>query len=126
MARPVNRFGDGSFEDFLQTDAPINQGNSGGALINTRGELIGINSQILSTSGGSIGMGFAIPSNMATQRHEAIDSKRKGHPRASRRRHSAYDTELAASFGLREVRGVVVNSVAPDSGRRAPAYARAT
>ncbi|HEX8354302.1 MAG TPA: trypsin-like peptidase domain-containing protein, partial [Pyrinomonadaceae bacterium] len=57
--------GDGGFEDFLQTDAPINQGNSGGALVNTNGELIGINSQILSRSGGSIGIGFAIPSNMA-------------------------------------------------------------
>jgi len=55
----------GSFEDFLQTDAPINRGNSGGALISTNGELIGINSQILSPSGGSIGLGFAIPSNMA-------------------------------------------------------------
>src|SRR5204863_8322407 len=56
---------DGSFEDFLQTDAPINQGNSGGALVNTSGELVGINSQILSPSGGNIGIGFAIPSNMA-------------------------------------------------------------
>jgi len=55
----------GSFEDFLQTDAPINRGNSGGALISTNGELIGINSQILSPSGGSIGLGFSIPSNMA-------------------------------------------------------------
>src|SRR5262245_20690622 len=56
---------DGNFEDFLQTDASINQGNSGGALVNTASELIGINSQILSPSGGSIGIGFAIPSNMA-------------------------------------------------------------
>ena len=48
---------DGSFEDFLQTDAPINRGNSGGALVNTRAELIGINSQILSPSGGNIGIG---------------------------------------------------------------------
>jgi S1-C subfamily serine protease len=55
----------GSFEDFLQTDAPINRGNSGGALVNTNSELIGINSQILSPSGGSIGLGFAVPSNMA-------------------------------------------------------------
>jgi S1-C subfamily serine protease len=55
----------GSFEDFLQTDAPINQGNSGGALVSTTVELIGINSQILSPSGGSIGLGFAVPSNMA-------------------------------------------------------------
>ncbi|OLE98036.1 MAG: hypothetical protein AUG75_01120 [Cyanobacteria bacterium 13_1_20CM_4_61_6] len=57
--------GSGSFEDFLQTDAPINQGNSGGALVSTNSELIGINSQILTPSGGSIGIGFAIPSNMA-------------------------------------------------------------
>ena len=57
--------GDGSYQDFIQTDAPINQGNSGGALVNTRGELIGINSQILSPSGGNIGIGFAIPANMA-------------------------------------------------------------
>jgi Do/DeqQ family serine protease len=56
---------DGSFEDFLQTDAPINQGNSGGALVNANGELIGINSQILSPTGGNIGIGFAIPANMA-------------------------------------------------------------
>src|SRR5881227_699557 len=50
---------DGSFQDFLQTDAPINQGNSGGALVNTRGELVGINSQILSPNGGgNIGIGF--------------------------------------------------------------------
>ena len=58
---------DGSFEDFLQIDAPINRGNSGGALVNLTGELIGINSQILAPpgSGGNIGIGFSIPSNMA-------------------------------------------------------------
>ena len=59
---------DGSFEDFLQTDAPINRGNSGGALVNLNSELVGINSQILSpggASGGNIGIAFSIPSNMA-------------------------------------------------------------
>ena len=54
-----------SYEDFLQTDAPINHGNSGGALVNTSGQLIGINSQILSENDANIGIGFAIPSNMA-------------------------------------------------------------
>lgn len=54
-----------TFEDFLQTDAAINQGNSGGALVNLRGELIGVPSQILSRSGGNIGIGFAIPTKMA-------------------------------------------------------------
>ncbi|MGH9141457.1 MAG: trypsin-like peptidase domain-containing protein, partial [Vicinamibacterales bacterium] len=57
--------GDGGYEDFLQTDAPINHGNSGGALVNTKGELVGINSQILSSNDGNIGIGFAIPANMA-------------------------------------------------------------
>ena len=53
------------FEDFIQTDAPINPGNSGGALVNIKGELVGINTAIASPTGGSIGVGFAIPSNMA-------------------------------------------------------------
>ena len=57
--------GDDGYQDFLQTDAAINHGNSGGALVNVAGELIGINSQILSPSDGNIGLGFAIPSNLA-------------------------------------------------------------
>jgi serine protease Do len=57
--------GDDGYQDFLQTDAAINHGNSGGALVNVAGELVGINSQILSPSDGNIGLGFAIPSNMA-------------------------------------------------------------
>jgi serine protease Do len=57
--------GSDGYQDFLQTDAAINHGNSGGALVNTAGQLIGINSQILSPSDGNIGLGFAIPSNMA-------------------------------------------------------------
>ena len=62
--RQTNLGGDG-YENFLQTDAAINHGNSGGALVNTAGQLIGINSQIMSPSDGNIGIGFAIPSNMA-------------------------------------------------------------
>src|SRR6187200_3756823 len=54
------------YEDFIQTDASINPGNSGGALVNLRGELIGINSAILSPAGGNVGIGFAIPSNMVS------------------------------------------------------------
>jgi len=65
----VNRPGSqvGAFSDFIQTDAAINPGNSGGALINARGELVGINTMIYSESGGSQGIGFAIPSNLAQQ-----------------------------------------------------------
>ncbi len=61
-----------TFEDFIQTDAAINQGNSGGALINTRGEVIGINTAIISSSGGSHGIGFAIPIDLAKQVMEQI------------------------------------------------------
>ncbi|MCX6564350.1 MAG: DegQ family serine endoprotease [Candidatus Aminicenantes bacterium] len=57
--------GDGSYEDFIQTDAAINRGNSGGPLVNMKGEVIGINSNILTPTGGNIGIGFAIPVNMA-------------------------------------------------------------
>src|SRR6478735_4108238 len=53
------------FEDFIQTDASINPGNSGGALVNLRGELVGINTAIIGPSGGNVGIGFAVPSNMA-------------------------------------------------------------
>lgn len=106
---------DGSFEDFLQTDAPINQGNSGGALINTQGELIGINSQILSPSGGNIGIGFAIPSNMArTVMDQLIKNGkvRRGQLGVSIQ---PMTPELASKLGLQEARGVVVAAVAPNS-----------
>jgi Do/DeqQ family serine protease len=102
---------DGSFEDFIQTDAPINRGNSGGALINTNGELIGINSQILSPSGGNIGIGFAIPSNMAKSVMEQLLKNGK----VSRGRLGIgiqpVTSDIAETIGLKEVRGVIVNSV---------------
>jgi serine protease Do len=106
---------DGSFEDFLQTDAPINQGNSGGALINTQGELIGINSQILSPSGGNIGIGFAIPSNMARTVMDQLI--RNGKVRRGQLGVSIQPMtpELASKLGLEESRGVVVAAVAPNS-----------
>ena len=102
---------DGSFEDFLQTDAAINQGNSGGALVNTRGELIGINSQIISPSGGNIGIGFAIPSNMALNVTEQL--KKSGKVRRGRLGVGIQEitSDLATSLGLHDVRGVLVNSV---------------
>src|SRR5919109_1571123 len=111
---------DGSFEDFLQTDAPINQGNSGGALINAQGELIGINSQILSTSGGNIGIGFAIPSNMARNVMDQLVKSGKVHRGQLGAAIQPMTPELASSFGLSEVRGVLVNAVTPNGpGARA-------
>lgn len=106
---------DGSFEDFLQTDAPINQGNSGGALVNMKGELIGINSQILSPSGGNIGIGFSIPSNMAKSVMAQLLKDGKVHRGMLGVGIQDVTSELAENFGLKEVRGVIVNSVTPNS-----------
>ena len=105
---------DGSFEDFLQTDAAINQGNSGGALVNTYGELIGINSQILSPSGGNIGIGFAIPSNMARNVMEQLRTGGKVHRGRLGVGIQEVTSELATSLNLKQVRGVLVNSVDAD------------
>ena len=105
---------DGSFEDFLQTDAPINQGNSGGALINAQGELIGIASQILSPSGGNIGIGFAIPSNMARNVMDQLVKTGKVRRGQIGVTIQPMTPELATKFGLAEVRGVVVNAVTPN------------
>jgi serine protease Do len=103
----------GSFEDFLQTDASINQGNSGGALVNTSGELIGINSQILSPSGGSVGIGFAIPSNMAKSVMTQLVAG--GRVRRGQLGIQIQDVtpDLAQSFGLKDVRGVIVTAPVP-------------
>jgi Do/DeqQ family serine protease len=110
--RSTGGTGSGSFEDFLQTDAPINHGNSGGALINTLGELIGINSQIVpGQNGGNIGIGFAIPSNMAKSVMDQLVKSgkvRRGQLGISVTR---VTSDLAASLGMPEAKGVIVNSV---------------
>ena len=107
--------GDGSFEDFLQTDAPINQGNSGGALVNTRGELVGINSQILSPSGGNIGIGFAIPSNMAKHVMESLIADGRVHRGMLGVTIQQVTPDIASSLGLRTATGALVSAVQPDS-----------
>ena len=104
-----------SFEDFLQTDAPINQGNSGGALVNTNGALVGINSQILSPSGGNIGIGFAIPSNMAKNVMDQLLKTGKVHRGQLGVGIQSVTSDIAASLGLKNVQGVIVNSVMPNS-----------
>ena len=102
---------DGSFEDFLQTDAAINRGNSGGALVNTAGELVGINSQILSPSGGNIGIGFAIPSNMARAVLDQLLKNGKVRRGMLGVTIQAVSADLAASLNLPAARGAMVNSV---------------
>ena len=106
----------GSFEDFLQTDAPINRGNSGGALVSTNSELIGINSQILSPSGGSIGLGFAIPSNMARNVMDQLINTGKVRRGQLGIVVLPIPSEEASSLGVKEGPGVVVYQVQAGSG----------
>jgi serine protease Do len=103
--------GDGSFEDFLQTDAPINTGNSGGALVNTRGELVGINSQILSPSGGNIGIGFAIPVNMANVVMNALIKDGQVHRGRLGVTVQPITSDLARSLQLEDISGALINDV---------------
>jgi serine protease Do len=105
--------GDGSFEDFIQTDAPINQGNSGGALVSTRGELIGINSQILSPSGGNIGIGFAIPANMARNVMTQLIEKGRVQRGLLGVTVQPMTSELARSLNIEQVAGALVSDVQP-------------
>lgn len=105
---------DGSFEDFLQTDAPINRGNSGGALVNLNGELIGINSQILSpggANGGNIGIGFSIPSNMAKSVLDQLVKDGKVHRGMLGIGIQEITADLAQGLDLKDTSGVLVNSV---------------
>jgi len=103
------------YENFIQTDASINPGNSGGALVNLRGELVGINTAIIGPSGGNIGIGFAVPANMA----RAVMSQliRFGEVRRGRLGISTQDLTpaLAKSLGVRAREGVVVAEVQPGS-----------
>ena len=107
-----NMLGISTFENFIQTDAAINPGNSGGALINSYGELIGINTAIYSKSGGSQGIGFAIPlslaTNVLTQIIEFGHVKRGWLGVAIQE----MNPELAKSFALDRVYGIIVNGVA--------------
>ena len=108
---------DGSFEDFLQTDAPINRGNSGGALVNLTGELIGVNSQIISGSqdGGNIGIGFSIPSNMAKSVMEQLLKDGKVHRGMLGVNIQNVTEAVAKSLDLKEAKGVLVSNVTAGS-----------
>ena len=112
----------GGYEDFIQTDAAINQGNSGGALIDARGRLVGINSAIISNSSGNIGIGFAIPVNLASNiMHSLIDTGTvaRGYLGVST---DAVTAEMAESFGLKaDQKGVVITDLNPADGPAAKA-----
>ena len=103
------------YEDFIQTDASINPGNSGGALVNLRGELIGINTAILSRSGGNIGIGFAIPVNMARSVMDQLikfGSVKRGQLGVSMYTVTA---DIAHSLGLASATGALVSQVVEGS-----------
>lgn len=103
------------YEDFIQTDAPINPGNSGGALVNSRGDLIGINSAILSRTGASIGIGFAIPSNLVenvVDRLVSTSGVRRGQLGIVV---TDIDQEAVEELGLNVYRGAVIADVRPGS-----------
>ena len=104
------------YEDFIQTDASINPGNSGGALVNLRGELVGINTAILSPGGaGNVGIGFAIPSNMV----QDIMSQLIEHGEVKRGRLGVYiqdlTDDLARAFGMKHQNGAVISQIMEDS-----------
>lgn len=103
------------YENFIQTDASINPGNSGGALVNLRGELLGINTAIIAPSGGNVGIGFAIPANMA--RHSLEQILEYGEVKRGQLGVIIQDLtpELAEAFDMKGQRGVVIAEVQEDS-----------
>ncbi|MCJ8355793.1 S1C family serine protease, partial [Novacetimonas hansenii] len=103
----------GPYDDFIQTDAPINKGNSGGPLFNLRGEVIGINTAIFSPSGGSIGIGFSIPSAEA----RGIIEQLRHHGTVTRGwigvRIQDVTQEIADGLGLQNAHGALIAGVEP-------------
>jgi serine protease Do/serine protease DegQ len=102
------------YEDFIQTDAAINQGNSGGALLDAKGRLVGINSAILSPNRGSIGIGFAIPVNLARNIMDSLVTRGKVARGFLGVSVDSLGGELAETLGLpRDTRGVIITDLAP-------------
>lgn len=105
----------GPYDDFLQTDAAINRGNSGGPMFNTDGEVIGVNTAIFSPSGGSVGISFAIPSSLAKPVLDQLREFGRPHRGWLGVKIQKVTKEIAASLGLDEPRGALVLEITPDS-----------
>jgi Do/DeqQ family serine protease len=103
--------GGSSFQNFIQTDASINPGNSGGALVNLRGELVGINTMILSPSGGNIGIGFAIPTDIATEVMQQLIAHGKVNRGSLGAQTQDITPNIARVLGLKSNDGAVVTRV---------------
>ncbi len=106
---------DASFKSYIQTDAPINQGNSGGPLLNLYGEVIGMNTAIYSTTGGSIGIGFAIPINIVKNIVEDLADDGQVERPMLGLTVTNLDEDLAKKYGIKPNEGAVVNDVIDDS-----------
>ena len=106
-----NSVGITNYENFIQTDAAINPGNSGGPLVNLRGEAVGINTAIVSKNGGSVGLGFAIPIEMAKQVYDQIVEHGSVVRGFLGVRIQGLTQELAEQFGMKDSRGVLVGEV---------------
>ncbi len=104
----------GNYVDYIQTDAPINKGNSGGPLFNMDGEVIGINSAIFSPTGGNIGIGFAIPSDDAARYIKLLRKEGKVSRGWLGVSINEVDEGVAESLGLEKARGVLLSSITPD------------
>ncbi|HJU03983.1 MAG TPA: DegQ family serine endoprotease [Nitrospiraceae bacterium] len=109
------RMGITQYEDFIQTDAAINPGNSGGALVNTKGELVGINTAIFSQSGGYQGVGFAVPTSMAKPVYESLMKSGKVVRGYMGVGIQDLTPDLAKTFGLKDTNGVLISDVTADS-----------
>ncbi|MEO8047502.1 MAG: DegQ family serine endoprotease [Nitrospirota bacterium] len=109
------RMGITQYEDFIQTDAAINPGNSGGALVNTRGELVGINTAIFSQTGGYQGVGFAVPTSMSKPIYESLVKDGKVVRGYLGVGIQDLTQDLAKSFGLTNTKGALVSDVKEDS-----------
>ncbi len=110
-ARDINS---GPYDDYLQTDAPINRGNSGGPMFNMDGEVIGVNTAIFSPSGGSIGIGFAIPASMSKSVIEQLKASGRVRRGWLGVRIQTVTQDIADSLGLGKARGALVSSITPD------------
>jgi serine protease Do/serine protease DegQ len=104
-----------NYEDFIQTDAAINSGNSGGALVNLRGELIGINTAILGPNGGNVGIGFAIPSNMMNNLAKQIIEFGEVHRGVLGVSGRSINSEIAKAMEIKTNQGGFIEQVMPDS-----------
>jgi serine protease Do len=103
----------GPYDDFIQTDASINRGNSGGPMFSLKGEVIGINTAIFSPTGGSVGIGFAIPSNLAKPVIDQLTQYGKTRRGWIGVRIQTVTDEIAEGLGLKETRGALIASVTP-------------